>query len=155
MNKFIARIVSLIIVLSFCGCSAFRPSTQTITINSSVQGADIYLDGNPIGKSPATATIQRNRNFTVLARKPGFEPMSRTIGTHLNDTGTMDVVGLVFCLFPGIGLLTPGAWSVDETTIMIHMFPLTDPYVVIDSHDSTKDNSGNQPQQIQDQEKQP
>ncbi|MFH0954341.1 MAG: PEGA domain-containing protein [Verrucomicrobiota bacterium] len=118
----------MVCLIAAAGCSALRGTTQVITIKTSVSDADIYVNGNQVGKSPVSTEVARNRDTSIIARKQGYEPAARTIGNHFNETGALDAVGFILCLFPGIGLLTPGAWSVDDTDIMIQMFPIVDPY---------------------------
>lgn len=151
--KIVATTGVLVCLIASMGCSAFRGSTQVITIKTSVPDADIYVNSNPIGKSPVSAEVKRNRDTSIIARKPGYEPAARTIGNHFNETGALDAVGTVFCLFPGIGLFMPGAWSIDETEIMLQLFPISDPYKQSGSLDSptkvTETTSTNAPSQQQ------
>ena len=54
--------------------------------------------------------------------KKGYVPYQRTIRSQLNATGILDVVGLALFVLPGVGLLTPGAYSLDETDIIIYLY---------------------------------
>ena len=45
------------------------------------------------------------------------------MGHHLNETGILDIIGGIIILIPALGLLSPGAWSVDETAVTVQMFP--------------------------------
>lgn len=75
-------------------------------------------------KDMKTVTVPRNRNVTVECRKTGYQNIPRVIGYHFNETGVLDVLGTILFLVPAIGLATPGAWSLDETTIDIEMLPV-------------------------------
>lgn len=72
---------------------------------------------------PAQVKVRRDRDVSIQCYKDGYTPYMRTIGNHMNGTGTLDVVGTVLFLVPGIGLLTPGAYSLDETEIGISLYP--------------------------------
>jgi hypothetical protein len=64
------------------------PMTKDITIDSTPAGADIWLDGEPLGKAPATAKAQQfpfditTGLFparTIKAQKPGYDAVEKTI----------------------------------------------------------------------------
>lgn len=64
------------------------PMTKDITIDSNPAGADIWLDGEPLGKAPVTAKAQQfpfdiNTGLfpsrTIKAQKPGYDPVEKTI----------------------------------------------------------------------------
>lgn len=114
-------------ILATGGCSAFRSSTQILTINTSVPDAIISVNGASVGRSPLSTPVRRNRDVTIQAYKDGYVPVGRVIGNHFNGTGALDAVGCVFWLLPGIGLLSSGAWSLDETNIMLQLYPIGNP----------------------------
>jgi hypothetical protein len=102
-------------------CSAFLPKTQTTDVTCSPEGAVVVVNGQRY-KSPAQFEAKRNRDLSIQCRKEGYETAQRTVGHHFNATGVLDVVGTVLYLLPGIGLLTPGAYSLDETNVNIELF---------------------------------
>ncbi len=56
-----------------------------------------------------------------MCTKAGYFPAQKTIDHSLSGTGVADIIGTVFFLFPGIGLLTAGAWDLDETDVSLAM----------------------------------
>jgi len=42
----------------------------------------------------------------------------------MNETGILDIIGGVLILFPALGLLSAGAWSLDETDVNVPMFAM-------------------------------
>jgi hypothetical protein len=66
--------------------------------------------------------VKRNRDVSIQCYKEGYAPYQRTIGNHFNTTGVLDAVGTWLFLLPGIGLFTPGAWSLDETDVTISLY---------------------------------
>ena len=104
------------------GCSAFRPSTQRVTVTCTPPDAVLMINGRTCS-SPAVADLKRNRYFAILCYKDGYAPYERTIKNHFNETGVLDAAGTCFFLLPGVGLFFPGAWSLDETAITVVLFP--------------------------------
>lgn len=79
-----------------------------ITINTEPSGADIFLNGNPIGKSPATVRVQDGLlapQYMVRIEKDGYKSMLM----HLDQKWKTGVAitgvccGLMF--LPGLGIL--------------------------------------------------
>lgn len=120
--KTIRLISSMLILTIICSsCSAFRSSTQVISITTDQPDAKIYVNGSLVGQGTASAPVKRNQNVQIMAKKEGYVTTQRTIGKSLNTTGILDIVGGVLVLFPLFGLLAPGAYSLDEENISIMM----------------------------------
>jgi len=106
------------IILS--GCSAFAPKTQTVSATCSEPDAALQVNGQ-MYKGSAQTDVARNKTVSIMCTKPGYFPAQKTIDHSLSGTGVADVIGTALFLVPGIGLLTPGAWSLDETAVNIPM----------------------------------
>ena len=126
--KAVAVGFAVVCLLGSGGCSAFRASSENVTINTSVPDADVYVNNQLVGRSPVITPVRRNCDAMIVARKAGYVPAAHTIGNHFNLTGVLDTVGCLCYLVPGIGLLTSGAWSLDETNVMLQMIPDMDMY---------------------------
>ncbi len=69
------------------------PPLPTLEVWSNPTGADIYLDGNYVGKTPYTATVPagehtvilRKRDFGTYERKVQMETGKRTVGAYLEQ----------------------------------------------------------------------
>ena len=59
----------------------------------------------------------------VLVKKEGFQTSSKMVDYHLSTTGILDIVGTCLFLLPVIGLVTPGANSLDDTTLFVQLSP--------------------------------
>ena len=105
------------------GCSAFRSSTEVVSINSNVPEAEVYINGTLVGSTPMTTQIPRSKDFGLTLRKPGYESAAITVESHMNTTGVLDIIGTFIFLVPVIGLFTSGAWSLDETEINLNLAP--------------------------------
>jgi len=111
-------------MLLFAGCSALQGTTMRVTVDSTVPGARITINGAPAGPAPATATVARNKPLTVMAQKEGYEAAVVKVPYRLSNTGFADAVGAALCLCPGVGLLTPGAWTLESDYVLIPLVPL-------------------------------
>lgn len=111
----------LAICLFTSGCSAFRSSTQVMTITTDQEDAELYVNGQMVGRGNASLPVKRNQNVQIMAKKTGYITTQRTIGKSMNITGILDIVGGVLIILPLFGLLAPGAYSLDEENISIMM----------------------------------
>lgn len=118
MKKIVSIVASASIVLS--GCSAFMPRTQTVGVTCSEPDAVLQINGQ-MHKGSAQAEVRRNKSVAIMCVKPGYYPAQKTIDHSLSGTGVADIVGTVLFLLPGIGLFTPGAFSLDETNVSVPM----------------------------------
>ncbi len=117
------KICALVTVVSFLvlqGCSAFRDTTQTVTISCAEPETIIVIDGQ-YKNCPLKVEAKRDRSLYIQAHKPGYNTYGRSIGYHMNATGVLDFVGGLVLLVPVIGILTPGAWDLDETNITVQL----------------------------------
>ncbi len=119
------KIVSLIMLGLFLvqACSAFNPSTQLVTVNCTPKETRVMLNGERFD-CPAKVYVRRDKKLLVEGYSEGYSPYSQTIDYHLNSTGEYDIAGSIFILIPIFGLLTPGAWDLDQTEIEIQLEPL-------------------------------
>ncbi len=105
------------------GCSAFRGTMQTITLDATVPGASIAIDGKDMGEVPVTLEVRRNAYMTIVISKPGYATKTATPRPKMSGTGVADALGAYACLLPGIGVLTPGAWKFKPDYIVFELEP--------------------------------
>ena len=103
------------------GCSAFRSSTQEISIRTEPPDALVSINGKILA-SPTTLQVPRNEVLFIQISRDGYFPFITTVGHSLNVTGYLDIAGSVFIL-PAIGLFTPGKRSLDRTDFAITLMP--------------------------------
>ncbi len=109
----------LILCVALSGCSAFRDSTQNISVSSDQSDAQIFINGQLAGTGTASMAVKRNENVQIMTKKDGYVTSQKTIGKSLNTTGVLDIIGGVLFLIPLFGLLSPGAYSLDQTNVSI------------------------------------
>lgn len=118
------RALSLLLAAStsLTGCSLFVSGTQSVAISATDPTAEIFVDGQPAGKTPITTSLKRNKSHAVIARA-GDRTGTAVIDTEISTTGVLDIVGGVLILIPLIGLAGPGFWSLDPTTLVVYVPP--------------------------------
>jgi hypothetical protein len=114
MKKTLTVLLSIGMILG--GCSTMQPDKQGLRVHCVPENSKVYVNGVRV-ENNATTKVYRNDNVHVACKADGYEDFNETVGYHLNTTGTLDLIGLVVILVPGIGLLTKGAFSLDKTDV--------------------------------------
>ena len=122
-----AAIRELVCASSICllvatagGCATvIKGSNQQIPISSEPSGAEVFVDGAPVGSTPTTHEMKRKIDHLVTIQKPGYQPKSVAV--------VRDVGGAVWGNILAGGLI---GWGVDaETGAEYNLAPKT-----IDAH---------------------
>ena len=103
------------------GCSAFRPMNQTVNIVAWPEDSALTVNGKSY-HPPTQISVRRDQQVAIQCFKDGYVPYNHTIGTHLSGSAALDIVGTIFFLFPIIGLIAPGAHSLDQTDVNITLY---------------------------------
>jgi hypothetical protein len=109
-------------LLLLTGCSVFNHRTQTFTVTTRAPEADVYINGELAGKSPVSRELKRNENIKLLVKKEGYLPEEKLILHHFSTSGRVDIISSCWLLFPALGLLSPGAWTLNETNVNVRLF---------------------------------
>jgi len=84
--KFLPVLISAIFL---SGCATIiSGDTETVTFNSSPEGADVYIDGAIIGKTPVSIVLEKNKKDVVMLKKEGYQAVTRDL-TKSYDPITM------------------------------------------------------------------
>lgn len=94
------------LALSLCtGCATiFNGTTQPISVNSNISGAEVHLDGQLLGHTPLTMMVHRRKNASLLVTKPGYVPVNLVPHTEITSAffwGDIIIGGLGFGI-PGL-----------------------------------------------------
>lgn len=89
-------------------CSAFVGSHQPVTLDGLHPDTVILVDGEQVGTGRATVELERDRSHVVIFERAGTQDV-RVIDHMWSIYGKLDVIGSIALLFPGLGLLCPGA----------------------------------------------
>ena len=114
-----ALAVSLAILV--CGCSALKTNKYTdVSVKCNPENSIASVNG--IHKeSPAVFSVVTNKDIDVSCQKPGFITSTTKVRTHITTTGVLDAIGGFFFLFPALGLISPGAWDLDQKDLEISL----------------------------------
>jgi hypothetical protein len=100
------------------GCSTLNSSTQQIKIACTPSdGVTLIVNSQKQLQCPIQMDVPRNKKLTIEAVKDNYFLYSKTVDYHLNGIGTLDAIGIAFTFFSVFGLLSAGAWDLDETSI--------------------------------------
>ena len=124
-TRFRTRLLGLFLaglVLFTPSCSVFASRLQTVTIRASHPQAEIYVDGQFLGKGTVSADLERDRSHAVTA-KVGDRTSSAHIDTTVSGTGVLDIIGGFIWLVPFVGLFSSGFWSLETSSVEILVPP--------------------------------
>ncbi len=113
--------------LNLTGCSIFAGSAQPLMVNSDPPGANVLINGTAVGTTPLQHQVSRRGELTVEVQKRGYKTQFRSTSRKLSSLGIVDVIGAAFFLLPLLGLIAPGAWEQDPSTIGLTLEPDTTP----------------------------
>ncbi len=120
MNTIIKTSTVVLLCLATTSCSLFSSSTQTVTVESSNPKATIRVNGQAIGTGTATTALKKNKTQVITANY-GTQTGTAIIDSSLSTTGALDIVGGVLFLFPFLGFLNEGAWTLDQDYVRIDL----------------------------------
>jgi len=88
-------LVCSVLVVSLAGCATlFKQKSRTVSFDSNPQGADVYINGNRMGKTPMPLNLSNLKPITVVFRKEGFEDKTYIINTKVEGGWVvLDVLG--------------------------------------------------------------
>lgn len=119
LKKLIVMLLIIAIASLQSGCSMVMPGKQRFSVTASESDAKIYINGEYAGKGNVQTRVPRNHDVSLLIKKEGYVPVSRNIGTDFSITGILDIVGGCIILIPWLGLLFPGARSLEQTNVAV------------------------------------
>lgn len=74
MNPF-RTVVALVVAVLTSGCATILGgSSQTITVNANVSGAQVTLNGTPLGVTPLTTSMKRGQTGVLSVQSDGYQP---------------------------------------------------------------------------------
>lgn len=74
------------------GCaSIINGTSQSVTFNSTPSGADVFIDGINMGKTPVTLKLKKNSYDTVMIKKKGYEAQTRPLETKYDAIALLNI----------------------------------------------------------------
>lgn len=91
------RTLGALLLLSISTAASAQDSDGTLSINSPVDGALVYVDNTLLGNTPYSAELDEGRH-TIRVTADGFDPFVREVTIAAGETTTIDAQ-----LYPGSG----------------------------------------------------
>jgi len=98
-------------------CSAFVGERQLVTLDGGHPETSIEVDGDPVGAGIVEVELQRDRSHVVIFRR-GDDQEVRVIDHVWSIYGKLDALGSIVLLFPGFGLICPGARALEPLALV-------------------------------------
>lgn len=113
----------LIVVMSFSGCaSVLNKTTKPISITSDAEDAQIYIDGQYSGRTPAKIELDTRKPYVVTLKKAGFEDGTKRLNPQVGGGWVLADIVLTGFLGALIDAVT-GDWSSFDDKAHIAMRP--------------------------------
>ena len=111
-------IMAACVILTMNGCSLFAPKTETIHIDSDPQGAEVVINDQHL-VTPCSLSVPCNKDLAIAVRKDGYRTDVHYVGYTLGTCGFLDIVGTFLFLVPAVGLISSGAYTLNQHNIYV------------------------------------
>jgi hypothetical protein len=109
----VLAVVLAAVFLTDCATLIHGGGTQTISVNTEPPGATVKVGGQDL-IAPAEVTLDRNRDFQVVAMKDGYDPATTTIQSRFSRVTVLDII---FILPWVIDLVSGSAYTLSPDTV--------------------------------------
>ena len=114
MKQIVGRLVLIAFVSQILSCASILSGTSDeIHVNSADPKAELYLNDQQIGVGNAVTTVQRDKTYTIQAKKQGCETSTVQTGYKFDPvawTGLLVDLGIISILIVDMGI-TGAAWK--------------------------------------------
>ncbi|MDF2939609.1 MAG: hypothetical protein K0R66_251 [Gammaproteobacteria bacterium] len=110
-------------VLMLSGCATmFGDKGRVVSVNSAPPGAQVFLNGQPEGSSPATLTLAKVSDNYVTVKKSGYQATTQAIPTTFQKVGWWNIL-----FWPGfiVDAISGDSMKLATTNMTIKMSPNT------------------------------
>ncbi len=106
------------------GCATvFSGSTDAVNFSSEPTGANVYVNGQMLGKTPFEVVLKSDQSHNVEFRKSGFE--NKTVVLTNSVGAGWVVLDIVFGLIPVVVDAASGAWyGLDQDHVAAALEPV-------------------------------
>lgn len=79
-------LMAVTIGMLITGCASIMSgTTQQVTFQSSPDGALVKINGKPLGKTPLTMQLDKDKNQTLTVEKEGYKTFTTSMDTRLDS----------------------------------------------------------------------
>lgn len=115
--------VPLLLALAILpGCASILSGTQTyVLFETRPPGAEVYVDGQPRGRTPLEVPMRTSVDHAVQLQMPGYRDVSLQLYSSLNAVTLWN-----FLFWPGfiVDAVSGAIWEVDPDEVRIDLLPL-------------------------------
>ncbi len=86
----LSLVISFMAMVSGCA-TVIKGTTQSVTIDSSPQGAEVSIDGAYVGMTPLTIKLAKNKKETITVKKKGYRTVSRDMTKSFDPVGILNI----------------------------------------------------------------
>ena len=108
MKRILPLTILAVMALTFTSCATlFTGTTQSVTIDSQPQGANIVIDGQLVGTTPARVRLERDMNAIfddgkyIRLEKDGFMPDGYVLGADIEPFSVLNMFNVFFWAIDG------------------------------------------------------
>ena len=115
--------VAALIFTSACG-ALFNSGPARVAFNSNPAGAEVWIDGAMRGTTPFNLDLAKNRSYSVVMKKPGFNDATFNLERKVGTTWViLDVLGGVL---PVVVDAATGSWyTLSTDNVLLNLPPRT------------------------------
>ena len=153
MKNILATSLMIVSVILMQGCATIVSGrSQEVTFQSTPDEATVKINGRPIGKTPLTVELKKEKGQTLIFEKKGYKPFTTEMSTSMNPMfwGNIVLGGLLGSTTDGVtGAIieySPNQYMVtltpeDNSDGMLNEIQEVKRYVVINFEELKKDAS--------------
>lgn len=107
------KTLSLVLICLFLcpSCATlFKGNSSKLDLSSDPQGADVYVNGNPMGKTPVKIKLESKGTYSLEFRKDGFATKTFNIQNHIGAGWV--ILDILTGLLPVIVDAATGSWYI-------------------------------------------
>jgi PEGA domain-containing protein len=122
LNSCHVRVAMLVAVaLAASGCATlFASKTTTVRIESDPPQADIMIDGNAVGQTPASLEVATSKSHAITIQKAGYHPAGCTLQATVGAGWV--VLDIIAGLLPAVIDLVTSDWSsLERESCSVHL----------------------------------
>ena len=119
--KHFYKAVVIILVLQLMGCATiFKGTNSHLGMHSNPSGAEVFINGKYIGKTPITLKLSSKSTYMIEFRKEGYKTITRNV-TNKVGAGWV-ILDVLAGLVPVIIDAVTGSWyHLDEKNVDVQL----------------------------------
>ena len=88
-----SKFLFVLIILSMLqGCASIISGTeQTIQVSSTPEGATVYVDGMPMGRTPTAVRLKKNKHSNIMVKMEGYSSQSLPMGKSFDGVALLNI----------------------------------------------------------------